>query len=63
MNRLLTIDETKRYLRVKKSTIYSWANKGKIPAIKIGKFWRFKKEDIDKWLEEKRNGQSQVQLK
>ena len=49
---LMTVEEVAKYLKVEESTIYTWANQGKIPAIKISHFWRFKKEDIDKWLEE-----------
>ncbi|MBC7189032.1 helix-turn-helix domain-containing protein, partial [Candidatus Aerophobetes bacterium] len=32
-------------------TIYKMAQKRKIPALKAGKKWRFRKEDIDRWLE------------
>ncbi len=52
---LMTVGEVAQYLKVEESTIYTWANQGKIPAIKIGHFWRFRKEDIDKWLEERKN--------
>jgi len=31
------------------------SREGKIPAVKIANQWRFKKEDIDKWLQEIRN--------
>lgn len=52
---LMTVEEVAKYLKVEQSTIYTWAKIGKIPAIKISRFWRFKKEDIDKWLEERKN--------
>ena len=48
---ILTIDEVADYLRVKKRTVYDWAKKGKIPAIKTVGQWRFKKDKIDEWLE------------
>lgn len=51
---LMTVDEVARYLKVEESTIYTWAKKGKLPGIKVGRFWRFKKDDINKWLEEKK---------
>ena len=51
----MTVEEVAKYLKVEQSTIYTWAKIGKIPAIKIGRFWRFKKEDIDKWLEKRKN--------
>ena len=51
---LITVQEMAKYLKVEESTIYTWAKDGKLPGIKIGRFWRFKKEDINKWLEEKK---------
>jgi len=47
---IMTIEEVARYLKMKPQTIYTWAQKGKIPAAKIGKEWRFKKELIDAWF-------------
>ncbi len=52
---LMTVEEVAKYLKVEESTIYTWARKGKIPAIKVGHFWRLKKEDIDKWLDKRKN--------
>ena len=49
---LLTVDELADYLGLKKQTIYNWLNKGKISGIKIGKVWRFDKDEIDAWLKE-----------
>ena len=48
---LMTIEEVADYLRVKKRTIYEWLKNGKIPAIKTVGQWRFKKIQIDTWLE------------
>ncbi len=50
-NELMTIEEVAEYLRVKKRTIYEWVKNGKIPAIKAVGQWRFKKGQIDSWLE------------
>lgn len=52
---LMTVEEVAKYLKVEESTVYTWARKRNIPAIKIGRFWRFRKEDIDRWLEERKN--------
>ncbi|MCD6539222.1 MAG: helix-turn-helix domain-containing protein [Candidatus Omnitrophica bacterium] len=49
---LLSVEELAEYLDLKKQTIYNWLNEGKIVGFKIGKVWRFKKEDIDNWLKE-----------
>jgi len=52
--RLMTIQDVGEYLRIKERTIYSWVQKGQIPGFKIGSTWRFKKEDIDMWIEERK---------
>ncbi len=48
---LLNVKQVAQYLQLKESTIYSWAQDGKIPAIKIGRTWRFRRADLDEWLE------------
>ena len=48
---LLNVKQVAQYLQLKESTIYSWAQDGKIPAIKIGRTWRFRQKDLDSWLE------------
>jgi PTS system nitrogen regulatory IIA component len=47
---ILTIDEVAKYLRVSGRTVYDWAQKGEIPSGKIGTVWRFKKSEIEKWV-------------
>ena len=49
----LTAKQVAKYLQVKPLTVYQWARTNKIPAVKIGRIWRFKKEVIDDFLEEK----------
>ena len=49
---IMTLEETAKYLKIGKSTLYKMAREGKIPAVKIANQWRFRKEDIDKWLED-----------
>jgi excisionase family DNA binding protein len=50
--KVMTIDELAAYLQVAKSTLYKLAQEGKVPGQKVGKHWRFKKEAIDRWLED-----------
>ena len=50
---ILTIEEVAKYLRVSERTVYYWAEKGEIPAGKIGTVWRFKKSEIEKWVNER----------
>ncbi len=49
--RLLSVEELAQYLNLRKQTIYNWLHNKKITGIKIGKVWRFEKEEIDKWLQ------------
>jgi excisionase family DNA binding protein len=50
-DKIMTLEEVAKYLRVKPQTIYTWAQEKKIPAAKLGKEWRFKKSMIDKWFD------------
>ena len=50
-NDILTLEEVAAYLRVSERTVYDWAQKGEIPCGKIGTVWRFKREEIEKWVD------------
>ncbi len=43
---LWTVEEVAAYLRLKPETIRMMARRGKVPAVKIGKVWRFRAKDI-----------------
>jgi len=50
---ILTLEEVAKYLRVSERTVYDCAQKGEIPAGKIRTAWRFKKSEIEKWVNDK----------
>jgi excisionase family DNA binding protein len=50
----LTTEEVLEYLQVNLRTIYRLIKAGKIPAVRVGRQWRFRKRDIDAWLESQR---------
>ena len=50
---ILTIEEVAQYLRVSERTVYEWAQKGEIPAGKIGTVWRFKASEIERWVDDR----------
>ena len=50
---ILTIDEVAKYLRVSERTVYDWAQRGEIPSGKIGTVWRFKKTELERWVNER----------
>ena len=47
---VLTLAEVAAYLKVTERTIYRLAGAKKIPAFKVGGGWRFRKTDIDDWI-------------
>ena len=49
---ILTIKEVAGYLKVNERTLYRLANKGDIPAFKVGNAWRFERSKIAHWMEE-----------
>jgi excisionase family DNA binding protein len=51
-NEILTIEEVAAYLRLTPQTIYKWAQEKRIPAVKLGKEWRFRKSILDRWLDD-----------
>lgn len=51
---ILTLQELSAWLKISERTLYGYAQKGIIPGIKIGSAWRFRRVDIDAWLEEQR---------
>src|SRR5262249_23704561 len=50
----LTTEEVLEYLQVNLRTAYRLIKAGKIPAVRVGRQWRFRKRDIDAWLDSQR---------
>jgi excisionase family DNA binding protein len=55
----LTTEEVLEYLQVNLRTVYRLIKSKSIPAVRVGRQWRFKKQDIDAWLEGRGRGDSQ----
>lgn len=49
-NEILTVDEVAAYLKLAKKTVYKLIAEKQIPAFRIGKFWRFRKVEIEQWI-------------
>lgn len=49
---ILTIKEVAEYLRITEKTAYRLASERKIPGFKVGGSWRFRKGEIDAWIDE-----------
>ena len=48
---IMTIREVAEYLKLTEKTAYRHAADGKIPGFKVGGAWRFRRGEIDKWIE------------
>ncbi|MCK4518304.1 helix-turn-helix domain-containing protein [Candidatus Babeliales bacterium] len=49
-DRWLSVDEIAAYLGIRPPTVYKWIERRKMPAHKVGRLWKFKSEEIDKWV-------------
>lgn len=52
---VLTLAEVAAYLKVNEKTIYRMVQGGKIPAFKVAGSWRFKKGELQAWIESNKN--------
>lgn len=50
----LTLPEVAQLLKVAEKTVYTMAQKGELPAFKVRGQWRFKRVDLDMWVEEQK---------
>jgi excisionase family DNA binding protein len=48
--RWLSVEEIAAHLGVSKETVYRWLEKGKVPAHKVGRLWKFKIAEVDEWV-------------
>ena len=48
---IMTVQEVAEFLRVSERTVYDWATSGTIPAGKLGTTWRFKRSEVEKWVD------------
>jgi excisionase family DNA binding protein len=49
-DRWLSVDEVAEYLGVSKDTVYAWITNKGMPGYKVGRFWKFKRDDVDAWV-------------
>ena len=50
-DRWLSVDDIAAHLGIKRDTVYRWIDKYGMPAHRIGRLWKFKKEQVDEWVE------------
>ena len=49
---ILTLREVAAYLKLAEKTAYRLAAQGKLPGFKVGGSWRFRKFDIERWIDQ-----------
>lgn len=54
VNQYLKIEDISAYLNIKTKTLYAMVESGNIPHFRIGRLIRFKREDVDLWMEAKK---------
>ncbi|MBI1909417.1 MAG: helix-turn-helix domain-containing protein [Deltaproteobacteria bacterium] len=54
MKQWMTLEEAASHLKRSRSSLYQLAQKKKIPAVKLGRSWRFDREAVDNWLSQSR---------
>ncbi|OGT38288.1 MAG: excisionase [Gammaproteobacteria bacterium RIFCSPHIGHO2_12_FULL_38_14] len=57
----LSVEEIADHLKISKETVYRWLEKGKIPAHRVGKQWRFKPSEVDEWVRSGSASEERVQ--
>ena len=53
-NQLMSVKDLADYLQVNISTVYLWSQRGQIPAMKVGNMWRYRRSEIEEWLNQRR---------
>ncbi|ELV8597662.1 helix-turn-helix domain-containing protein [Vibrio vulnificus] len=53
-DQILTLKEVAAYLKLAEKTAYRLVSEGKLPGFKVGGSWRFKREDLEAWIEKQK---------
>jgi len=56
-NEIMTISQVAKYLQISEITTYRLVQEGKIPAFKVGRSWRVKREDLNEFIEIQKRGE------
>ena len=60
LDKWLTIEDLAAYLKLSRTKLYGMAQRGELPASKIGNQWRFDREEIDSWMKSHATGKGAV---
>jgi len=57
---ILTLEEVAAFLKAGKRTVYRFAQNGEIPAFKLGGTWRFRRSELESWIEANSNQRKSI---
>ena len=49
-DRWFSVDEIAEYLGIKRDTVYKWIKEKKMPTHRMGRLWKFRREEVDDWV-------------
>lgn len=49
-DRWFSVDEIADHLGIKRDTVYKWIGERQMPGHKIGRLWKFNKQEVDEWV-------------
>ena len=49
-DRWFSVDDVAEYLGIKRDTVYKWIGRRGMPAHKLGRLWKFRKNEVDEWV-------------
>jgi excisionase family DNA binding protein len=47
----VSVDDVAKHLGVAKDSVYRWIERRGLPAHRIGRLWKFRLSEVDKWVE------------
>jgi excisionase family DNA binding protein len=61
-DRWLSVDEIAGYLGIKRDTVYKWVDAKRLPGHKVGRLWKFKRDEVDGWVRSQPQGDNDTAL-
>lgn len=49
-DRWISVEEVASYMGIKRDTVYTWIATKNMPAHRMGRLWKFRKEEVDEWV-------------
>ena len=60
-DRWLSLKEITEYLGIRRETVYRWIEQREMPGHRIGKLWKFKKDEVDIWVKSGKAADAEVE--